>query len=223
MSRIIKFSFIHHIYHHHPKIWCGWSARGQKLAKHQQRSHQFTFSHSFFFHKTSKNSWSRNKPPLFNENERRNILVSPTLTTHCSMIGRCKALHCIPSQSFYFTFKKSHKQSLSLYKEKPFPHTCIALSSLASAGTPEWNSGMIRYQNENYFVENKKKEEDEVKVGEEEATLGERTVQCEVEVISWRERRIKAEISVNADVGSVWNALTDYERLADFIPNLVSR
>lgn len=52
---------------------------------------------------------------------------------------------------------------------------------------------------------------------------GERKVHCEVEVISWRERRIKAEISVNADVDSVWNALTDYERLADFIPNLVCR
>ena len=50
-----------------------------------------------------------------------------------------------------------------------------------------------------------------------------RKVNCEVEVISWRERRIKAEISVNADVESVWSALTDYERLADFIPNLVSR
>lgn len=46
---------------------------------------------------------------------------------------------------------------------------------------------------------------------------------CEVEVVSWRERRIKAEISVNADVDSVWNALTDYERLADFVPNLVYR
>ncbi|XP_041016494.1 uncharacterized protein LOC121259070 [Juglans microcarpa x Juglans regia] len=48
-----------------------------------------------------------------------------------------------------------------------------------------------------------------------------RKAHCEVEVISWRERRIKAHISVNADIESVWNALTDYERLADFIPNLV--
>ncbi|XP_031283311.1 uncharacterized protein LOC116141986 isoform X2 [Pistacia vera] len=51
---------------------------------------------------------------------------------------------------------------------------------------------------------------------------GANEVRCEVEVVSWRERRIKAEISVSADVDSVWNALTDYERLADFIPNLVS-
>ena len=48
-------------------------------------------------------------------------------------------------------------------------------------------------------------------------------VYCEVEVISWRERRIKAQISIHAHIQSVWNALTDYERLADYIPNLVSR
>lgn len=59
--------------------------------------------------------------------------------------------------------------------------------------------------------------------GLEDEKEEERKVHCEVEVISWRERRIKAEISVHADVGSVWNALTDYERLADFIPNLVRR
>ncbi|KAJ9176997.1 hypothetical protein P3X46_012254 [Hevea brasiliensis] len=48
-----------------------------------------------------------------------------------------------------------------------------------------------------------------------------RKVNCQVEVISWRERRIKAQITVNADIQSVWTALTDYERLADYIPNLV--
>ncbi|KAJ4965516.1 hypothetical protein NE237_017365 [Protea cynaroides] len=46
-------------------------------------------------------------------------------------------------------------------------------------------------------------------------------VHCEVDVISWRERRIKGTILVFADIDSVWNALTDYERLADFIPNLI--
>lgn len=58
--------------------------------------------------------------------------------------------------------------------------------------------------------------------GDEVQKKKEKTVHCKVEVISWRERRIKAEILVNADIDSVWNALTDYERLADFIPNLVS-
>ncbi|CAL0306690.1 unnamed protein product [Lupinus luteus] len=49
----------------------------------------------------------------------------------------------------------------------------------------------------------------------------EEDVYCEVELVSWRERRVKASISINADIDSVWNALTDYEHLADFIPNLV--
>ncbi|XP_078440982.1 polyketide cyclase/dehydrase/lipid transporter isoform X2 [Wolffia australiana] len=44
---------------------------------------------------------------------------------------------------------------------------------------------------------------------------------CEVDVISWRERRIKARVLVAADVDSVWSVLTDYERLANFIPNLI--
>ncbi|KHN31201.1 Trafficking protein particle complex subunit 2 [Glycine soja] len=49
----------------------------------------------------------------------------------------------------------------------------------------------------------------------------ERDVHCEVQVISWRERKVNAQITVDADTESVWNALTDYEHLADFIPNLV--
>ncbi|KAF5189335.1 Start-like domain-containing protein [Thalictrum thalictroides] len=49
-----------------------------------------------------------------------------------------------------------------------------------------------------------------------------RKFHCEVDVVSWRERRIKATVLVYADIESVWNALTDYERLAEFIPNLTS-
>lgn len=48
-------------------------------------------------------------------------------------------------------------------------------------------------------------------------------VRCDMHVISWRERAVNASVLVNADVDSVWSVLTDYERLADFIPNLVYR
>ncbi|KAK4264669.1 hypothetical protein QN277_025813 [Acacia crassicarpa] len=58
-------------------------------------------------------------------------------------------------------------------------------------------------------------------VRQEDEGEREREVHCEVEVISWRERSVKAEILIDADIESVWNALTDYEHLADFIPNLV--
>ncbi|XP_020260050.1 uncharacterized protein LOC109836542 isoform X3 [Asparagus officinalis] len=56
---------------------------------------------------------------------------------------------------------------------------------------------------------------------EDEDEEGARHVHCEVDVVSWRERRIRARILVDADVDEVWRVLTDYERLADFIPNLV--
>ncbi|KAL6958048.1 hypothetical protein U1Q18_040398, partial [Sarracenia purpurea var. burkii] len=87
--------------------------------------------------------------------------------------------------------------------------------SSSSTISSEWNSGDERLINgvNRYF--NRHREEDD--------EGGERKVNCVVEVISWRERRVRAQIFVNADIESVWNALTDYERLADFIPNLVCR
>ncbi|KAL6894419.1 hypothetical protein ACP4OV_008517 [Aristida adscensionis] len=46
-------------------------------------------------------------------------------------------------------------------------------------------------------------------------------VQCDVDVVSWRERRVLASVPVAADVDTLWQVITDYERLADYIPNLV--
>lgn len=99
---------------------------------------------------------------------------------------------------------------------------CVVFSSLADG--PRWNqyhqftNGGTRNGSSTVYKKPRNAEE-----AGEEGGGGERKVQCEVELISWRERRIKADILVNADIDSVWNALTDYERLADFIPNLVSR
>ncbi|KAL2553227.1 hypothetical protein Fot_06846 [Forsythia ovata] len=130
------------------------------------------------------------------------------------------------SLSLRFSLKTAHKQCLSFHECKSsLLHTCIAFSSSSSAERPKWDS-KIQFSCENHGKNrshNKNNEEEtEEKVGEEVVILGDRKVHCAVEVVSWRERRIKGEISVYADVESVWNALTDYERLADFIPNLVS-
>ncbi|RCV40048.1 hypothetical protein SETIT_9G020000v2 [Setaria italica] len=46
-------------------------------------------------------------------------------------------------------------------------------------------------------------------------------VKCDVDVVSWRERRVLGSVAVAADVDTLWQVITDYERLADFIPNLV--
>lgn len=107
---------------------------------------------------------------------------------------------------------------------------CAAFSSFACEETQRWDSkttASAKLSNgslNNLASRNRKKEEEEEEVEREtEVVVGERKVKCEVEVISWRERRIRSEIAVNADAESVWSALTDYERLADFIPNLVTR
>ncbi|GFP90629.1 hypothetical protein PHJA_001207000 [Phtheirospermum japonicum] len=139
-------------------------------------------------------------------------MITSKLSSHCSL--------------------KTPKQTSATLRQRrnhisPRKTCIIALSSFASAAeAPNWDSKFIQFSNRNRNVvfnsrltQKKKKEEEE---DEELAVgLGERKVKCEVEVVSWRERRIKAEILVNADIDSVWDALTDYERLADFIPNLV--
>ncbi|XP_059624499.1 uncharacterized protein LOC132267351 isoform X2 [Cornus florida] len=126
------------------------------------------------------------------------------------------------------TCKASHLRSVSLSLDFTFKSTstnprylCFSESNLslrnnclvcASTDRPKWNP------TSHFAYGNRHRAKNEYADDEEE----EKKVRCEVEVISWRERRIKAQILVNANIDSVWDALTDYERLADFIPNLVS-
>jgi hypothetical protein len=51
----------------------------------------------------------------------------------------------------------------------------------------------------------------------------EREVPCQVEAVSWRERHISASVYIAASEAHVWKVLTDYERLAEFVPNLICR
>lgn len=45
-------------------------------------------------------------------------------------------------------------------------------------------------------------------------------VEIEIEKMGKNCRRVRSKIAVNASLQNVWNVLTDYERLADFIPGL---
>lgn len=121
-------------------------------------------------------------------------------------------------------FTNSHlSQKLSLKSNLTDLGFCQSISSLrkkckilASIDRPRWNAtSPYEYDHSN------KNHKPRIRNGCSDE--GERKVHCEVEVISWRERRIRAEICVNAGIESVWHALTDYERLADFIPNLICR
>ncbi|XP_020524503.1 uncharacterized protein LOC18436761 isoform X1 [Amborella trichopoda] len=91
-----------------------------------------------------------------------------------------------------------HGYHLSLASETPHLRSRIRVSSL---GNGDSRNGNPRGR----------------EVAEEESGR----VQCEVQVVSWRERGVRGWVEIEAHEETVWNVLTDYERLADFIPNLV--
>ncbi|KAF9687996.1 hypothetical protein SADUNF_Sadunf02G0151200 [Salix dunnii] len=60
-------------------------------------------------------------------------------------------------------------------------------------------------------------------VGEEEVSkdsVSEDGVFIEIKKLQKNSRRIRSKISINASLDTVWRILTDYEKLADFIPSL---
>ena len=60
-------------------------------------------------------------------------------------------------------------------------------------------------------------------VGEEEVSkdsVSEDGVFIEIKKLQKNSRRIRSKISINASLDTVWKILTDYEKLADFIPSL---
>lgn len=46
------------------------------------------------------------------------------------------------------------------------------------------------------------------------------SIEIEIEKTGKNSRRIRSKIAVQASLQTVWDILTDYERLADFIPGL---
>ncbi|KAJ6873174.1 hypothetical protein NC651_032134 [Populus alba x Populus x berolinensis] len=59
-------------------------------------------------------------------------------------------------------------------------------------------------------------------MGEEESgdSVREDGVFIEIKKLQKNSRRIRSKISINASLDTVWKILTDYEKLADFIPGL---
>lgn len=62
--------------------------------------------------------------------------------------------------------------------------------------------------------------DDDNGVEESEELLAEDGVYIEVVKLDMNSRRIESRISIDASLDAVWSILTDYERLADFIPSL---
>ncbi|XP_025012464.1 uncharacterized protein LOC8270826 isoform X2 [Ricinus communis] len=56
--------------------------------------------------------------------------------------------------------------------------------------------------------------------GEESDSLGENGVLIQINKAGRNSRKIRSKIAINASLDTIWNILTDYEKLADFIPGL---
>jgi hypothetical protein len=62
--------------------------------------------------------------------------------------------------------------------------------------------------------------EEDDQLEQDSDSLVEDGVYIEVMKLEKNSRRIESRISIDASLHSIWNILTDYERLADFIPGL---
>ncbi|CAI0403928.1 unnamed protein product [Linum tenue] len=137
---------------------------------------------------------------------------------------------CCCSQSPSFNFLE--KTAFPLNSTTRCSSSSNAAVCFSSRSAKKWNSnsggdvdcdGGVVVKNENDEDQpQQQRRREKVGGGGGEARRRQRRVICEVEVVSWRERRIRAQILVNSDIQSIWIALTDYERLADYIPNLLS-
>ncbi|KAJ3709263.1 hypothetical protein LUZ61_012968 [Rhynchospora tenuis] len=116
------------------------------------------------------------------------------------MRARARALGSLTSPSLHPTPNRSHLSLVRIAAK-----TALAITRAQSQKNPNPNGS-------HSHIARKKQ------LQKQEASSH---VRCDVHVISWRERAVRASILVNADVDSVWSVLTDYERLAHFIPNLV--
>ncbi|GMP26468.1 hypothetical protein CsSME_00002890 [Camellia sinensis var. sinensis] len=141
----------------------------------------------------------------------RDTVRSTSLTTLPILMVICKASNLSYALlSLNFSSKTSPEHLPYL---QPYPSQCRVFSS--STDNSRWSSKDEHLANGiNHHCDDRRYRG----ANDDGGGGGERKVNCDVEVISWRERRVKAQILVNADIESLWNALTDYERLADFIP-----
>ena len=75
---------------------------------------------------------------------------------------------------------------------------------------------IIFYQNKKFFMNNSQESVDHFKSNDY------RTIEQTMEKLSGGTRRLAAQLTTSASLESLWNVLTDYDRLNLYIPNLLS-
>lgn len=104
------------------------------------------------------------------------------------------------------------------------PHSLLTLS-------PEFNLSQFKRNstsycsNTNWSVLDVEDDDDDDVLSEEGSgsqtqSLSGDGVCIEIKKLGRNSRRIRSKIEIDASLDTVWNILTDYEKLADFVPNL---
>ncbi|XP_054801495.1 uncharacterized protein LOC129305510 [Prosopis cineraria] len=120
------------------------------------------------------------------------------------------------SQPHLFVFASSSPKSCS-FKSSPCLY-CSSKSQYPFLSDDEEDRDYLNFVN--YASGTDGGAYSSIDVDEESEFLDEGEVYIEVKNLEKNSRRIESRIPIDAPLATVWNILTDYERLADFIPGL---
>lgn len=144
------------------------------------------------------------------------------------------SLESLPSSSVLFfnaatsassarNFNNPNNETLQIVAASPRSISLpkVVRSASSNADLSDDDSNPDEYSSSLDGQEEERDEEEDVDEEDEELELecGD-GVYIEIEKLERNTRRIRSRIAIDAPLHAIWNILTDYERLADFIPGL---
>ncbi|PWA70400.1 START-like domain-containing protein [Artemisia annua] len=99
-------------------------------------------------------------------------------------------------------------------------HLHFRSKKLLVTSSPQFTKSLVTSSSKNDLVQSLDDSEGEGDVnGDGEVEI--EGVEVEIEKVSRNRRRIRSKVAIEASLETVWGILTDYERLAEYIPGLV--
>ncbi|CAN1762391.1 hypothetical protein LINPERHAP1_LOCUS8350 [Linum perenne] len=139
-------------------------------------------------------------------------LALPTPRSHFPSYPLLRPLSSSPfaaNSNFQFLFICSTHSSLSPINSQPLSSHQLTISTCCSIADPTSVEDSDNVDVDSYFFTCQ---------GSNGETSG--GISIEVQKVGTNSRRIRSKIAIEASLDAVWSILTDYERLADFIPGL---
>ncbi|GKA07581.1 START-like domain-containing protein [Tanacetum coccineum] len=156
-------------------------------------------------------------------------LKSPLVSLHFKSNSKLNTTSIIPQ--FIITSSSKHKSLQLLFRSKLTPHFQPLVTSSSKRDDdviysyPFGTKTINRLHFRSKIASSSSKSDIIESLGEGEVDGngdGEvEGVEVEIEKVSRNRRRIRSKVAIDATLETVWGILTDYERLADYIPGLV--